>query len=133
MAKEMIEDLPETVHTFQLDVDGNVTKKRFLGEFTCKIPSIKDQAMIAKYEAALNGEFPVYLNAGVLKVHKQIAYLKFTLTDVPRFWRDSEGGYALRDPNVIEAVYNEVLAFEDKWMEQIWGAADDGSTEQEES
>lgn len=114
-------NVPDTTSTFQIDIVGSVTKKRFLGEFSCKIPTMKDQSMIAKYEAMLNGEFPVYLNNGVLKLHKWIAYLKYTLTDIPKFWRESDNGYDLRDPNVVEAVYDQVLAFESKWYEEIWG------------
>ena len=129
--KDLPEQLPATDGVFQIDVVGAVTKQRFLGEFGCKIPTIKDQAQIAKYEAYLNGEYPVYLNQGVLKVHKQVAYLKYTLTDKPKFWRESEDGYNLRDPNVLEAVYAEVLAFEEKWYRAIWGEEQDGSTEAE--
>lgn len=131
---DLPEDLPETSHTFQIDIVGAVTKRKFVGEFVCKIPTIKEQAQIAKYEVFLNGDNPVFLNAGVLKVHKQIAYLKYTLTDIPKFWRDSEGGYDLRDPNVIAAVYDEVLAFEEKWYKQIWGEdIVDGSGEEEKA
>jgi hypothetical protein len=134
MDNKLPQDIPETSSTFQLDLIGAVTKKRFLGEFSCKIPTIKDQAMIAKYETHLNGEFPVYLHSGVLKIHKQIAYLKYTLTDVPRFWKDSEMGYDLRDPNIIDEVYNQVIKFEEDWYQKIWGIPneeenkDEGST-----
>lgn len=123
------DSIPDTIKTFQIDLVGSVTKKRFLGEFTCKIPTMKDQSLIAKHEAMLNGEFPVYLNNGVLKLHKWISYLKYTLTDIPKFWRDSDLGFELRDPNVVEGVYNEVLKFEEDWYKQIWG---DPEVQQEE-
>lgn len=122
------EELPDTTHVFSLDLQGRITKKRFLGEFKCKIPTIRDQAMIAKHNALLNGEFPIYLDAGIQKIHKMIAYLRFTLVDYPLFWRDSDLGYDLRDDNIIEAVYDQVIAFENQWLEQVWGK-DDGSEE----
>lgn len=122
------EELPDTTHLFVLDLQGRITKKRFVGEFKCKIATIKDQAMIAKHNALLNGEFPIYLDAGIQKIHKMISYLRYTLTDYPIFWRDSDLGYDLRDDNIIEAVYDEVIAFENKWLEQVWGK-DDGSEE----
>ncbi len=134
--KEPISEIPDTTHTFQIDIVGSVTKKRFLGEFTCKIPNIKDQTKIGVNEAMLNGEFPLYLNEGVKKAHKWISYLKFTLIDVPKFWRDSDLGFELRDPNVIEEVYEQVLSFENKWIEQIWGdleeEEEDGKADQKE-
>lgn len=119
--KNKIDELPETTGEFTIDLVGSVTKKRFLGEFTCKLPTIKDQAKIAVYESSLNGEYPLNLNEGVLKIHKKIAYLKFTLIDYPKFWRDSDLGYDLRDPNIIDAVYTEVLSFEDRWVREVWG------------
>jgi hypothetical protein len=128
--QDLPESLPDLNHTFQVDLVGNVTKKRFLGDFVCKIPTIKDQAMIAKHEAFLNGEYPVYLNPGVLKIHKQIAYLKYTLIDVPKFWRESDGGYDLRDPNVVSYVYDQVLEFEKEWYQQIWGEDEDGQAQE---
>lgn len=129
---KMPDDIPDTLHEFQIDLLGSITKRKFAGEFVCKIPTIKDQALIGKHEAYLNGEFPVYLNESILKVHKRIAYLKYTLVEVPRFWKNSDGGYELRDPNIIEAVYDEVIRFEEKWYLQIWGEPTENGPEGEE-
>lgn len=130
---DLIDDVPDTNGTFQVDVIGRITKKRYLGDFYCRIPTLKDQALIGKHEAFLNGEFPVYLNSGVLKLHKWIAYLRYTLTDYPKFWKDSDLGYDLRDDNIIEEVYNKVIEIENKWLNAIWGPGEtDGSTEEKE-
>ena len=69
----LIKDLPDTTHDFQIDLVGRITKRRFLGDFKCKIPTIKDQANSAKFNAALNGEFPIYLDPGIQKMHRMIA------------------------------------------------------------
>lgn len=137
--KQLASDLPETNHVFQIDIVGRITKRRYLGEFQCKIATIKDQAMIAKHEAMMNGEYPIYLDAGIKKIHKQIAYLRYTLVDSPIFWKNSDLGYDLRDDNVIEEVYDQVIAFENAWLNQIWveqeqpEEQDDGSKEEKES
>lgn len=123
------ETLPETTHTFQFDLIGRITKKRYLGEFSCKIPTLRDQSLIDKHRAMLDGEFPIYLKPGIKKFHEQIAYLRYVLTDVPKFWKDSDLGFDLRDDNIVEAVYDEVIAFENKWLNEIW--KDDGSAEEE--
>lgn len=122
---KLAKDLPETTHEFQLDLQGRITKKRFLGEFKCKIPTIKDQALIAKHENNLNGDNPIFLDPGVKKIHKMIAYLRFTLVDVPMFWRNSDLGYDLMDDNIIEAVYDEVMMFENDWLREVWEAKDE--------
>lgn len=118
--RELDKDLPTTSHEFLLDIQGRLTKRRYLGEFVCKIPTIKDQALIAKHKAMLNGEFPVYLDPGIVKIHDMIAYLRYTLTDYPKFWRESDLGYDLRDDNLIQAVYDEVIDFENNWLKKIW-------------
>lgn len=123
--KDLPNELPDSKGMFQLDIVGTFTKRRFLGEFYCKIPTLRDQSLIAVYESALNGEFPVYLNPGVQKLHKWISYLKFTLTDTPKFWRDANYGFDLNDPNVVEAVYDSVLKFEQEWYEKVWGTEGD--------
>lgn len=92
---------------------------------------MKDQAMIAKHKAMLNGEFPVYLDAGILKLHEMIAYLRYTLTEVPLFWKNSDLGYELRDFNIIEAIYDEVMAFEDEWLKKVWGQQDESEPTKE--
>jgi hypothetical protein len=117
----LIDELPDTHHQFMIDLQGSSTKKLFKGEFACKIPTMKDQAMIAKHKAMLNGEFPVYLDPAILKLHEMIAYLRYTLTDYPIFWKQSDLGYELRDFNIIEAVYDSVLSFENEWLGKVWG------------
>lgn len=120
--------MPATTSTFQIDIVGETTGQRFLGEFSCKIPTLKDQSLISIYESRLNGDFADNLNSGVRKLHKYIAYLRYTITEIPpKFWRDSELGYNLRDFNVIDAVYTEVMAFEEKWLKAIWDVEDDKS------
>lgn len=119
----LAKDIPPTQHTFQLDVVGKVTKKRFLGDFTCHVPNVKEQCLIEKHEAFLNGEMVEKLSAGVRKTHQMIAYLRYTLdvNKCPNFWRESDLGYELRDLNVIQKIYNEVLDFEERWIKEIWG------------
>lgn len=113
--------LPDNEHDFQIDVIGQGSKKRHLGEFRCKIPTIKDQCQAARHEAFLNGEYGAFLPPGIQKVNKMIAHLRFTLIDVPKFWRESDLGYELTDANVVEAVYEAVLKFENDWVDQTWG------------
>lgn len=132
MKKDLPTDLPKTEHTFQIDIQGEITRKRFLGEFRCKIPTLKDQSMIGRHEAMLNGEYSPYLDPGVKKLNKWMSYLKFTLTDYPIFWRESDLGYELRDPNVVEEVYNQVLRYEEAWLEEIWGKADESNETEDE-
>ena len=127
-------DVPETTHTFQLESSGKVTKRRYVGDFSCKIPTTKDQCQIAKHQAFLNGPMAEFLDPGTLSLHRKIAYLRFTLEKYPDWWRDNDLGYNLIDHNVVGDVYDKVSEFEEGWLKEIWGeeaikGSDNGSAE----
>lgn len=113
--------LPETTEIFLIDCSGNLTKKTYTGEFTCKIPNLKDQANIAKYKATLNQGLDDILDIGTRNLHHMVSYLKYTLLKSPDWFEKSNYGYELYDANVIEEVYQKVLDFESKWVTEVWG------------
>ncbi len=113
--------LPEMNHNFSINEEGLLTKKQFEGNFACKIPNIKIQAQIAKHKAMLNSGFEEGLDIGTRNLHHMISYLRYTLTETPKWWKDADLGYDLYDINVIESVYAKVLEFEKSWYESVWG------------
>lgn len=119
--KDLPKKLPATEGTFFIDVVGEMTNQTFKGEFSCKIPNLRDQALISKHRAYLNGDLVAYLDAPTLRLHQMISYLRYTLTKFPSFWKESDQGYELMDQNVIEDVYNKALEFEEEWMSTVWG------------
>jgi hypothetical protein len=118
---DLYSDLPAMEKTFIVDVTGNFSKKRHVGEFTCRIPGIKEQCLINKHKAYLNGDQPDQLDIGTLKIHHMISYLRYTITESPKFWKESDLGYGLFDSNIIEDVYNKVLDHENNWLKSVWG------------
>lgn len=113
--------LPAMEYSFSLiNEEGNLTKKSFEGNFTCRISNLKMQAQIEKFRATLDGGIDG-LDLGIRRLHAMLAYLKFTLTDSPKWWKDSDYGYELLDISIVETVYNKVLKFEKDWVESIWG------------
>lgn len=115
--------IPPTETSFTIQTEGNLTKTQFEGNFACKIPNVKTQAAIAKHRAMLNGGFDDGLDIGTRNLHHMISYLRYTLTETPKWWQEADMGYELFDINVIEEVYQRVLDFEKAWFEQIWGPA----------
>lgn len=114
--------VPPTTHRFAIRVEGDLTSHAFEGEFECRIPTKKDQCFIDKHRAFLNGDLVDQLSPETLKFHHMISYLRFTLTEYPTFWKESDLGYGLYDGNIVEEVYNEVLTFEESWLKDVWGA-----------
>lgn len=116
-------EIPNTKSNFQIDVEGEVTKNRFIGDFVCKIPRKKEQCSIDKHRALLNGPQPEQLSPETLRFHHMIAYLRFTLDerDCPKWWKESDLGYELYDENVVRSIYDHVMGFEVEWLKAVWG------------
>jgi hypothetical protein len=122
LGKNLPKDIPSLEHQFQVEATGKLTKKRYVGDFTCRIPRIKEQCAIDKHQAMLNGPLVDHLKPGTIKMHKMIAYLRYALVgDMPRWWKDSDLGYELQDLNVVQEIYDQVLEFENEWVKEIWG------------
>ncbi len=117
--------LPSMEQNFLLDKKGKITGHRWVGDFICKIPNTKEKCLIGKHRAFLNGQYAEFLDLGTLRIHEKIAYLRFTLVDYPKFWKDADLGYEMLDHNIIEEVYKVVLKFEDTWLKEVWGDEDD--------
>lgn len=119
--KNLPKSLPESTHEFDLDVNGEYSNRPHKGSFTSKILTLRDQALVSKHRAYLNGDIVQHLDLQTLRLHQMISYLKYALVEVPKWWREADLGYELLDMNVIEVVYNKTLDFEDQWMKVIWG------------
>lgn len=116
-------DVPDTEAEITIDVEGDITKRRFVGEFTCRIPRKKEQCLIDKHRAFLNGPQPEQLDPETLRFHHMISYLRYTVDDknCPKWWRESDLGYELYDVSVVQALYDKVLEFEVAWLKEVWG------------
>ena len=113
--------MPESSSSFSVEVEGDWSKQTFSGSFSCKIPRLKEQSQIDKHRVLLNGGLESQLAAQTVDLHYMISYLRFTLTEFPQWWKDSDLGYELLDLNVVKAVYDQVMAFEKSWLIEVWG------------
>lgn len=118
---KLSKEIPETTCEFQIEVEGDLTKNRFIGEFVCKIPRRKEQCLIDKHRAFLNSGLADQLDPRTLRFHHEISYLRYTITESPKWWKESDLGYELYDENVVRAIYDKVLEFEVEWLKEIWG------------
>lgn len=121
-SKKLTTELPPMEGEFDIEIEGDVTRKRFLGTFSCKLLNKKGRALVDRHRALLNGPDATSLNTETLNLHHRVSYLRYALTEpYPKFWLDSDLGYNLYDGIVIEKVYDEVLAWEEAWMREVWG------------
>lgn len=117
--------VPIKTHQFSIETVGNITTKRFIGDFTCQILNIKNRALVDKHRAFLNGEYAQEVDAATLWMHLMISHLRYALIgELPKWWVESDLGYELYDTNVIKAVYDAVMDFEAKWYTELHGVED---------
>ena len=114
-------ELPSMDFEFFFEGTGVITKQGYKGEFSYKMPNTKVQCLIDKHFAYLNGDLAIQLDSSTLKIHRKIAYLRYTLTEFPKFWKEKDLGYELMDHNIIDEVYDKVIDFENDWMKEVWG------------
>ena len=125
--KDMMKKLPSNLSSFNIaDVEGIITKTKYSGNFVSKVPNLRIQSDIAKFRGSLNGGDDGGLDQGTKNLHHMIAYLKFVLTEYPKWWEEADYGYELYDINVIEAIFEQAIKQEDIWVKAAWGEESDG-------
>jgi hypothetical protein len=122
--------LPKMEFSFHYQGKGKETGINWAGSFRYCRPTLGDRSRIAALRTRLSGD-SVVDEAEVLDFNHAVAYLRFTLKDVPSWWSDSSYGLELYDGNVIADIYNKVMDFEADWKKKIHsGLVEDVSDEE---
>jgi len=114
-------ELPSMEYEFDIDVEGNTTRQKWLGSFKFLIPNNKIKAQIDLKRAEYNGGLEDRLDAEVLILNYTIAYLRYSLVEAPKWWIKADYGYSLYDFNVVNEVYKKCQNYEEKWLKTVWG------------
>jgi hypothetical protein len=114
----MIKGFPQFEHTFDFNVQGSETKQNFMGSFTYVRPDIGTSSEIEKYKTRLDGDL-ANIDKGMSFLHKMLSHLRYTFTDSPKWWEESNFGLKLYDVNIVSELYKIVMKFEDTFMETL--------------
>lgn len=107
MASKLAEGTP-----FEIHVRGSVTGKTWSGKFRARpLLTFRHQMNVDKlrreFAGTAEGAIPeVVITASVL------AELAYRLTETPEWWKESQGGLDLCDPNVVEDVWKQAKKVE---------------------
>ena len=115
--------LPAMEHSFSINTEGTDTKQRFTGNFTYKRPNIRLKSDISKMTARLNEDLQ-NLDEDVAFLHFVLSTLRYTLTNMPDWWKEADYGMDLYDTNVILDIYKAVRKFETSYFEELYGQQD---------
>ena len=116
-------------HSFDINVNGKETGITYTGSFLYRRPTLGARSRIDVMNKKLNGDLTT-LDENTYLFNEAISYLRFTLIEVPDFWRDADMGMNLYDSNVVVEVYNKCIEFESKFLEKLHGKAKTESDEE---
>ena len=111
-------DLPKIEAVFDFDFTSELAKK-YDGRFTvlCLLDmGQKHKLELEKTRLLGNYQNPTDTLAGIATV---IANLRIKIIDAPEWWRQSNGGFSIKDEDALVALYDKVQAAEVEWRNQL--------------
>ena len=108
--------LPLMEHTFTMSLKGADSQRTFTGEFIYKRLNVKNRLECQKWYAQ---QIENIDDDSLMAVYNMLAVLRFGITKGPDWWDGSDKGLELYDMNVISYIFEEVMKFEQKWIDKI--------------
>jgi hypothetical protein len=122
-------ELPKNETTFNINVVGDATLKKYEGEFTVRCVLTVGQKLLMESEKSRligSSSFPTNDLVGLSEI---LATLKAKIIEAPEWWKQSLGGTSLSDENVLIELYTKVLEAETQWKQKIKDLANPPATE----
>lgn len=112
-------ELPKNESTFSVDVVGDTTFKKYEGQFTvrCVLSAGQRHAMESE-KSRLMGSSPQPTDA-LIGLSEVLGTLRAKIVDAPEWWKQSVGGSALTDENVLMELYAKVGEAEIQWRQKV--------------
>ncbi len=110
--------LPSMDFAFDVAIKGAETGIMWLGKFVYRRPTIGHRSRIDVMRARLNGDLETVDN-DTKEFNEAISHLRWTITESPDWWKDSNFGLDLYDGNVVGEIYTKVLIFEKSWRDKV--------------
>lgn len=111
----MYDILPKKEATFQLDVVGTDTGLQYKGEFTVKtILTIGERHSEELEKTRLLSDY-ANPSDGLYGIATYLSKVRASVTDSPKWWKDTLDGAEILDENVIIALYDECVKVQTEW------------------
>jgi hypothetical protein len=105
---------------FVLKVDGDITGETYQGNFECKrLLSHRDRINKDATRRNLLGAQPEAASNDAIFRAEMLAHLGVSLTEVPKFWKESNNGLDLFDDNVVIDLYTKVTEIQAEEITKI--------------
>jgi hypothetical protein len=112
-------ELPKNESTFNIEMVGDTTFKKYEGQFTVRCVLTAGQRHAMELEKSrLLGNFTSPTDA-LIGLAEVLATLRARVIESPEWWRQSAGGSMLSDENVLMELYNKVSEVETQWRQKV--------------
>ena len=121
--------ISNTATEFTIDVKGELTGQVFQGVFKAR-PLLSHRARLDqdKMRRSLTGDKAEEASAVALNTAASISYIYHHLESAPAWWKESNNGLDLVDSTPVNAVYEAILALEEKVYADIKKAGEAAAT-----
>ena len=112
-------DLPKNEVSFVFDCVGEVTGKKYDGDFTvmCVLNMFQKRAYeVEKTRIQSDQANP---SMGLMGIGEVLANLRVRIIKSPNWWDDSNGGYDILDENMLVVLYDKVMEQEENWKKLV--------------
>lgn len=115
----MYNALPKNEKTFSIDVEGDTSGEKYVGQFSAKCvlnmsekhtKELEKTRLLADYANPSNGL------AGIAEI---LSTVRTRLIKWPDWWSNLDYGTKVLDENVIIAIYDELIQAESEWRKEI--------------
>jgi hypothetical protein len=111
--------LPKNEKTFSINVEGEITGERWVGDFTCVcVPWGGLRNKIAREEIREQGDNDNVTGELFLRA-RWMANTQNRIIAAPEWWRSSLNGAKLLDDNVLKEVYDQCIEAEIEWRRKV--------------
>jgi hypothetical protein len=112
-------ELPKNEDSFDVDITGDTTFKRYQGQFTVRCVLTAGQRHTMELEKSrLMGSSPQPTDA-LIGLSEVLGTLRAKVVEAPDWWKQSVGGSNLSDENVLMDLYAKVGEVESKWRQKV--------------
>ena len=110
---------PSNTFSFKIDEIGEFTENKYSGTFVYKRPTIGQKREILREETILNSEYEDSPNSEIFAINAAIAFLKVTLIEYPKWFKDLNFGLDMEDENILDCIANKIDDFENKRLKKL--------------
>jgi len=125
----MYDSLPKNEKSFDIDLVGDTTGLKYSGQFT--VICILDMAGRHALELEKTRLMADYANPsrGLFGIATSLATIRTKTVSTPAWWKNNEDGAAIKDENLVFAVYDKCNEMEKQWREELKKSSEEAEKE----